>query len=64
MPIGFWAVSRKDVKDLTRFYLDDYHKERVVPTDKEIDRLVRQVSEKLDDTFRDMMIDFATEHSS
>ena len=63
MPIGFWAVSRQDVKDVARFYLDDYHKKSVVPTDKEIDRLVRQVKEKLDDTFRDMMIDFGAEHS-
>ncbi len=64
MPIGFWAVSRKDVRRVAQFYLNDYHKKNVVPADKEIDRLVREVNEKLDDTFRDIMIDFAAGHST
>ena len=44
MPIGFWAISRNEVKELYTFYGDD----KVEPTTAEIDRMVKRLREELD----------------
>ena len=61
MPIGFWAVSRSDVKDCLAYYMKDYHKDPQLITGKDIDRFNRQVIEKLNNTLQDAFIDYVIE---
>lgn len=59
MPIGFWAVSRDDVRDYINYRLTEIGKETHFLTSKEIEKAVKGVRERLDITLDKAICDFA-----
>ena len=58
MPIGFWAVSREEVKESLAYWkVEEYHKQP--PTAREVDRVVKHLRDRLDEKFREIIVDFA-----
>jgi len=60
MPIGFWAVSRSDVKDFTNYWLTEHHKEQHYLTEGELDKIIQTLRAKLDQAYEDVIKDFVT----
>ena len=57
MPIGFWAVSRLTITEVLAYWRKQYH--HPPPTALEVDRVVKYLKEHLNDSLKEIIIDFA-----
>ena len=56
MPIGFWAISRRDIEQYLAYKRKEIHKP--APTVEDINRAIRVLQDNLDNTFEQTLIDF------
>lgn len=58
MPIGFWAKGRSDVREYLAFQFNNYHHKNP-PTHEQINKTIKILNERLDQTFEETIIDIA-----
>jgi len=62
MPIGFWAVSRSDLIELVKFWMEQYHKPKSkAPSPAKLNAFIKSLRERLDNELEDMVTGFVTE---